>query len=299
MNKKIAYNKEQADKYGWDPSWFGCEFFNEELIQAISTFQQKHGLGSDGLCGPGTFRKLWTHREQNLPDHQETVQFSDYIVYNGKQVTIFWDKVLTWNEPGGKKASEGKYSSYAGKAPRNPKFFVTHWDVCLNSSSCFRVLEQRGISIHFGIDNDGTIYQWADMQHATWHAGGKAWNHSSVGVEMSNAYDLKYQSWYQKKGFPERPVISDAMCHGKKLKPFTGFYPEQLEALAALWEAVSFACNIPLRLPRAPNTVDKDCSENNFEGFCNHYHLTSRKIDCAGLDNEAVLRRAIELRKRR
>lgn len=299
MDKQIEYNKKQAEKYGWDPSWFGCELFNKELIDAIIAFQKERGLGSDGMCGPGTFRALWTHREQNLPDSVETVQFSDQIIYNGNKVTIFWDKVITWDEKGGKKASEGKYSSYAGKAPRNPKFFVTHWDVCLNSSSCFRVLEQRGISIHFGIDNDGTIYQWADLQHATWHAGGRKWNHSSVGVEMSNAYDLKYQSWYQKKGFPERPVIKDAMCHGRALKPFTGFYPEQINALAALWEAVSFACDIPLQLPQVKDTVDKECAANEFEGFCNHYHLTSRKIDCAGLDNELVLEKAKELRKRR
>ena len=299
MNSIIAYNKEKAAKHGWDPSWFGCTLFNEELVQAIKKFQADHGLTADGMCGAGTFRALWTEREQNLPDSVDTVQFGEYIIYNGKQVPIFWDKVITWNEKGGSKASEGKYSSYSGKAPRQPRFFVTHWDVCLNSSSCFRVLEQRGISIHFGLDNDGTIFQWADLQHATWHAGGKAWNHNSVGVEISNAYDLKYQDWYKKRGLPARPVVSDAVCHGNKLAPFTGFYPVQIEALAALWEAVSFACDIPLELPKTKNAVDPSCEANTFAGFCNHYHLTTRKIDCAGLDNELVLAKAKELRKRR
>ena len=89
------------------------------------------------------------------------------------------------------------------------------------------------------------------------------------------------------------------MCHGKLLPNFTGFYEKQIDALAALWEATSFACDIPLVLPKAANTVDRDCKQNKFEGFCNHYHLTSRKIDCAGLDNELVLQKAIKLRERR
>ena len=35
-----------------------------------------------------------------------------------------------------------------------------------------------------------------DMNDAAWHAGGKAWNHSSIGVEIANAYYPKYQNWY-------------------------------------------------------------------------------------------------------
>lgn len=299
MSKKIEYNKKQAAKYGWDPSWFGCILFNEELVDAIKAFQINHGLTADGMCGPGTYRKLWTDREQYIDEHIDTVGFGQNIIYNGNEYPIFWNKVLTWNEAGGKKASQGHYSSYAGKVSRDPGFFVTHWDVCLTSSSCYRVLEKRGISVHFGIDNDGTIYQWLDMQHAAWHAGGRSWNHNSVGVEVSNAHALKYQSWYQKKGHGKRPVIEGAKCHGKTLSPFTGFYPEQLDALAALWEGVSFACGIPLELPKTKNTVDAECKANTFKGFCNHYHLTSRKIDCAGLDNEAILRKALSLRQRR
>lgn len=299
MSKKISYNKDQSSKYGWDPTWFGCTLFNEELVEAITAFQKQHGLTADGMCGPSTYRHVWTDREQHIDAEINTIRYAQSIINNGVEIPIFWDKVITWNEQGGKKASNGHYSSYAGKPPRNPKLFVSHWDVCLSASSCYRVLEKRGISVHFGIDNDGTIYQWLDMQHAAWHAGGRSWNHSSVGVEISNAYYLKYQDWYQKKLGKKRPVINNAKCHGKSLPSFTGFYPKQLDALAALWEAVSFACDIPLQLPEATNRVDEACSKNQFKGFCNHYHLTSRKIDCAGLDNELILRKALELRKRR
>lgn len=299
MNDIIEYNKGKAAKDGWTPEWFGCSAFDAKLVEAIKKFQKDHGLTADGMCGSGTFRAAWTERQKDAPDTVETVTHVEYLLYNKKKIQIFWNKVVTCDETGGKKCADGTFSSYAGKPDRKSSFFVTHWDVCLNSTSCFNVLGQRGISVHFGIDNDGTIFQWVDMQDAAWHAGGKEWNHNSLGVEISNAYDLKHQDWYVKKGFGKRPVVTDAKCHGNKLAPFTGFYPVQEDALAALWEAVSFACGIPLELPKTKDAVDPACENNTFKGFCNHYHLTARKIDCAGLDNEKIISKAKELRKRR
>lgn len=300
IDEKIAYNQKKATKDGWTPDWFGCSDFDSNLIDAIMAFQKRNNLDADGMCGSGTFRVLWTEREQEREYHQiDTTDAVQTIIFNDKHFEIFWDKVITWNEKGGEQCVAGSYSSYASEPTRRSNFFVTHWDVCLSSSSCFRVLKQRGISVHFGIDNDGTIYQWLDLQHAAWHAGGRSWNHNSVGVEVSNAYDLKYQSWYRKQGFGDRPILDGVKVHGTELKPFLGFYDTQLKALAALWEAVSWACNIPLELPKISDTVDSECVDNTFKGFCNHYHLKSTKIDCAGLDNQKVLKMALELRKRR
>ena len=293
LEEKIEYNKRKATKYGWTPELFGVENFDGELVAEIKRFQREEDLTVDGMCGPATYRRRWTQIESG-------VRLGDqYIIYNDARVKIFWDNVICYNEPGGKKASRGNFSSYAGKSKRNPNFFVTHWDVCLSADSCFRVLERRGISVHYSIDNDGTIYQWLDMQHAAWHAGGRSWNHNSVGVEVSNAYSLKYQSWYVKKGFGGRPVVSDAKVHGKTIRSHLGFYDVQLKALAALWEAVSYACGIPLELPGTKDALDKECANNNFSGFCNHYHLTQRKIDCAGLNNEKILELAKRLREQR
>ena len=96
---------------------------------------------------------------------------------------------------------------------RNPSFFVCHWDVCLSSKMCHRVLKQRGISVHFAIDNDGTIYQFMDMNDVAYHAGGKTWNNKSIGVEIANAYYPKHQAWYKKNVGEERPIIDNAVVH--------------------------------------------------------------------------------------
>ena len=290
---KNFYNEASAAKLGWDPDWFGCLNFDEDLVNAVKKWQRKNKIVADGLVGPTTFRRVWTEREANISEHtpKRMICGNDqkHIVHNGNFFKINWDKVVLWDDDNGLSTKPGTYSSYAGKEDRKPTFFVNHWDVCLSAESCARVLAKRGISIHFCIDNDGTIYQLLDTQHAAWQAGGKTWNHKSIGVEISNAYYLKYQDWYVKNGFGERPVQEDAVVHGGKLKPFTDFYPVQLEALKALWNAIHDATGIPLQCPTDSNGelvkgVDRRCEASTYEGFINHYNLTKRKIDCAGLD---------------
>ena len=280
----MSYNKQTSEKYGWDPSWFDADDFGPELQEKVKLFQKSMGIGADGLVGPATFRRIFAHREASIDDYEPN---GEHIVYNGNYFPIKWDKVITWGEPGGLKLNSDTYSSYRGKPPRDITMFVNHWDVCLSSKSCVSVLNKRKVSVHFCIDNDGTIYQLADLQHACWHASDRTVNHKSIGVEISNAYYTKYQDWYTKR-FGPRPVVTDAVVHGRTLDPHLGFYPVQIEALKALWEAVSNACGIPLEAPLKNGELDtgenRDVSSGKFEGFVNHYNVTNRKIDCAGLD---------------
>jgi N-acetyl-anhydromuramyl-L-alanine amidase AmpD len=63
--------------------------------------------------------------------------------------------------------------------------FIIHYDAAGTSRSCFRTLhDERGLSIHFMIDLDGTIYQTLDVQERAWHATTS--NDRSVGVELAN-----------------------------------------------------------------------------------------------------------------
>ena len=132
------------------------------------------------------------------------------------------------------------------------------------------------------------------MQHAAWHAGSSRANRASVGVEISNAYYPKYQNWYVKNGLPERPLIEDAWVHGNKLETFTGFYPEQLEALKALWKAIHAATDIPYECPlnqfgSTSTKYEQQVTYGKFTGFVSHYHVSKTKIDCAGLDISKML----------
>ena len=72
--------------------------------------------------------------------------------------------------------------------------FVIHFDVCGTSRQCFKVLQDmRGLSVHFMLDLDGTIYQTLDLKERAWHATSS--NSRSVGIEIANigAYPARRQ----------------------------------------------------------------------------------------------------------
>ena len=297
INKKIAYNENQSKIYEWDASWFGHDKFDKTLIAKIKEFQKENGLTPDGLCGPSTYRRKWTQRQSLLDTAyiNSLKSGKKYIIHNSQPFEIHWDKVILWNDEGGLSCNKkGNYINRAGKVDRDPSLFVTHWDVCLSSKSCVKVLNKRGLSIHFCIDNDGTIFQCLDTQHVAFHAG--MYNQKSIGVEVSTAYSLKYQSWYKRNNFGERPVIENAVVHGKKLKPFLGFYDVQKQALAALYEAISRATGIPLKSPPEKSGVSSAIYSEDLSCFCSHFHLTRKKIDCAGLSIDNVLEKAKKIR---
>ena len=276
---KILYNKATARKLGWTPKWFGATKFDSYLIDRIEEFQRIHGLSSDGLVGPATFRRIFTNREA-FPGAENR------ILCNGTMIPIAWDKVKV------DLLREGCYKTQT-KA-RDPNMIVTHWDVCLSAASCKRVLERRGISTHFVIDNDGTIVQLLDCNHVAWHAGNRRVNANSIGIDFSNAYYTKYQKSYVKNGHGERPILEDSVVHGIKLKPHLGYYPAQLLAYKALLEFLNKAYNINLECPidscgNLVTEVFQPAVKGVYEGVVCHYHLTRKKIDTAGLELDKII----------
>lgn len=294
MGNKETYNKNQAKRFRWNPSWFipGHTEFDETLTKAIVEFQKSRGLTADGMCGPGTYRVISTEREsmQDAQDLGWITNSSDVLWWGDQPIKIDWpsDKVHTFRDPGFPyEISKGVTKN---KSKREIRSFVTHWDVCLNSASCARVLAQRGVSVHFCIDNDGTIIQLHDLNDSCWHAGNSKVNRSGVGVEIANAFYLKYQNWYKKNGFGERPIMKGALAQNRPVEDFTWFYPVQIEALKALYKAMHEGCNIPYEAPTKKWAYDSHTASGKFKGFMNHFHCSTKKIDCAGLDIAEILK---------
>ena len=69
---KNFYNESSAAKLGWDPTWFGEKYFDDKLTRAIKKWQKDKGLSADGLCGPATFRRLWTERQADIQTDRRT-----------------------------------------------------------------------------------------------------------------------------------------------------------------------------------------------------------------------------------
>ncbi len=298
----IRYNRKSLIKYKWSPFWFGGKQLDKRLIDLIVSFQKENHLTADGLVGPSTYRRILTFAESQdvtYKTKRTNRKKNNFLIYNNREYEIFWPKVKLYTKKGNPKIKGKNYYSYQGKADRGPIQFVNHWDAALSTASCIKIINKRKLSMHFGIDNDGTIYQTMDMQDAAWQAGNELSNRIGLGVEISNAFYLKYQEWYVKRGFGPRPIIDKLNIHGDKYVPkHLGFYDVQLEALAALWECVSYATGMPLQVCNEKG-VCNNCKRGEFSGFINHFNLTTNKIDCISLDMDRVLNKALKIRELR
>jgi len=169
----------------------------------------------------------------------------NYIWCDGERQVINWGKVITYKEDAA--WSLPPENMKLDFSDRQVKQFVVHWDGCLDSEMCHKVLMGRGLSVHFCIDNDGTIIQLMDTNNIAWHARGV--NTTSIGVEVSNPVYMKYANRYN----PPRPVLEDVECHGKQIGPILGFTDAQVAALKVLTKTVCTRYKIPLQVPTNEN----------------------------------------------
>jgi len=294
IRRLFKRNKNNSDEFDWELLLFGRGSSTKERASDISEFQKKHELKETGVIDGPTLRRKYTEHESIVTLIEDKVEETrkNEIICDGKKIPIEWSLIRTFNNIKGLELPENCYKKYDGH--REPTMFVAHWDVCLSSQSCFNVLKKRGISVHFCIDNDGTIYQLMDTNDIGWHAGNRKVNAASIGVEISNAYYLKYQETYRLKHFGLRPVWKNSRVHGRTLEPHLGFYDVQIQAFKALAKALNLAYGIPLIAPMENNkfveTIYDDAAKAKFKGVVSHYHITKRKIDCAGLNLDEVLK---------
>jgi len=191
--------------------------------------------------------------------------------------------------------------------------FVLHYDVCGTSRTCFRVLhDMRGLSIHFMLDIDGTIYQTLDVKERAWHA--TIANDRSVGIEIAHigAYPTldarPLTEWYGPDetgrtrittpervgdggvrtpgfvGYPARTEPISGTVNGSELVMWD-LTPEQYDSLIKLTAALHRALpGIELQYPTGQDSrvLDRvlDADEfRSFRGVLAHWHVQRNKID--------------------
>lgn len=191
--------------------------------------------------------------------------------------------------------------------------FVYHYDVCGTSRQCFKVLHDlRGLSVHFLLDVDGTLYQTLDLKERAWHATSS--NSRSVGIEIANmgaygnAEKSPFGEWYAKDAtgktrltIPERfgdggLYTRGFVGHPRKNEPVVGtvqgrqltqydFTPQQYAALAKLTATLckvfpKMKCDYPrdatgkLALQKLPDDELQKCN-----GLLGHWHIQTNKVD--------------------
>lgn len=194
---------------------------------------------------------------------------------------------------------------------------VVHYDACGVSRECFRVLHYvRGLSTHFMIDLDGTIYQTLDVRERAWHA--TIANDRSIGIEIASPGAVPIGSeiglpatlaeWYARDaagdwritipahlgdgglrtpGFIARPALPGAVAgviNGQALVQFD-FTPQQYESLARLVAALATVFpRVELECPRAEDgqPLQRALTPSEFAAFrgvLGHWHVQNNKTD--------------------
>lgn len=188
--------------------------------------------------------------------------------------------------------------------------FVIHYDAAGTSRECFTLLhEKRGLSVHFLLDLDGTIYQTLDLRERAWHA--TTANGRSIGIEIANRGAVPTPTllaeWYSRDakglritipsrlgdggirtpGFVGRPAtdhIIRGIVQGQLLYQYD-FTPQQYEALIRLTATVCrvlprIACDYPR--DGAGKLITTKLPDDVLAGYCGllgHYHIQRDKQD--------------------
>ena len=188
---------------------------------------------------------------------------------------------------------------------------VFHYDVDGTSRGCFRSLQDgRGLSVHFMVDLDGTVYQTLDVKEKAWHA--TTANSRSIGIEIANigAYSTPnlLKRWYARdsqgrtfitipaalgdggertKHFVGRPIrngIVRGEIQGQSLVQYD-FTPQQYAALIRLTATLCtifprINCDYP-RDEQGRLITHKlpDARLANYHGLLGHYHIQTNKQD--------------------
>jgi N-acetyl-anhydromuramyl-L-alanine amidase AmpD len=183
--------------------------------------------------------------------------------------------------------------------------FVVHYDDAETSRNCFRVLQDlRGLSVHFMLDVDGTLYQTLDLVERARHAG--VVNDRSVGIEIAHPgpleltpglasrysrdergarFDLGKLAADLPPGFvvrPARPQPIEGTIHGHRYTMYD-FTEAQYTTLIRLLGTLN------KRFPRIVLEAPRDARGNVSEvlalppppgaGIVGHYHVSKEKQD--------------------
>jgi N-acetyl-anhydromuramyl-L-alanine amidase AmpD len=170
---------------------------------------------------------------------------------------------------------------------------VLHLDGCVNSRSCFHSMHDMprpdggcGLSAHFMIDADGTIYQTLDLLESAWHA--EQANSISVGIEICNRGDASLGELDRlPDDYRTRPV-KDVVVNGHTYHAFD-FRPEQYASVMALVRVLVRL--FPGVKPIYPEREGKPFLQtlrdpNSFAGIVGHLHvdMQRRKWDPGAFD---------------
>jgi hypothetical protein len=158
------------------------------------------------------------------------------------------------------------------------RWIVNHWTGAENrAEAVFDNMCERRVSVHFIVDQLGTIWQTADTAARCAHAADNGGNSWGIGIEVIN----RGHGSAPMKGFV-RPRRTEVI-HGHKVT-YGDFFEPQIASVIALNAALCTAYGLPMRVPQRPDgtvwpTTLPAASLATFRGCLGHLHLDAVKPD--------------------
>jgi N-acetyl-anhydromuramyl-L-alanine amidase AmpD len=181
---------------------------------------------------------------------------------------------------GGKRVEVGfpilhTHKLHVSRMRKRTDLIVEHWTGGENPVDTFvGTLKTRGLSCHFFVDHEGSVYQLCDADALAAHARGH--NARSVGVEIQNHATGDPVV----RGIRREVVLEDV--HGVPERRAT-FTPAQVAATIKLTEALCAHYGLPFAVPMDGRDVVRTTLPVHelaeYRGVVGHYHLTRRKRD--------------------
>lgn len=189
-----------------------------------------------------------------------------HIVIGGEQYTVD-ALMLTWKESG--------WHFPALRHRRETRTVCWHHTAGEGGAErVFRTLLQRKLSVHFVIERDGRVVQYADTEARCSHAGSA--NGHSIGVEVVNRADMRPVA-----NGVRRELVREVI-HGDE-RITTTFLAPQVRSALALAEVLSEAYHLPMAVPMEGSdvlaTVMSEPVADVFIGHTGHFHWSRAKTD--------------------
>jgi hypothetical protein len=213
-------------------------------------------------------------------------------------------RVIKWDEPNGFNFISGnRYNkrNYDLKTLQSKiQNFAVHWSATYRAKHVFDGLNYRALSCNFIIDDDcddkdfATIYQCLPIVYAG-YSQGNGFNDLGAGVEIAYQPDFWTEDRYDANDMlkwkvpPHKNTV--APIHGTKLKVHLPTVAQMNSLKRLIYGYCKLFPNVKPEFPKNKDGSYITTTLNypfNYKGLVNHYHLTRRKVDCAGLDMKDI-----------
>lgn len=151
---------------------------------------------------------------------------------------------------------------------------VLHWTAAENPGNrVFETLSTRGISVHFAMDRDGTVWQFADPATTYTTNAGRSLGRKTWAIEIAN-YGIARTP-------PEEARdrgTHQATIQGRQ-RTVANFYPVQRRNVFELATLIHDTLGLPKRVAVEPVEFVPWARLRNADGILGHYHASVQKAD--------------------